>query len=168
MQQQAAQTLIATVMRTHTSWVTAQQSVHELLALFVDKGISAVPVVDDDCRPVGFVSKTDVVRHLHRASPEERQESEVSLQPWWDATRVSQMQVGDIMTPAVYTFTPATTVADAMAVMAFEGLHHLPVVEDSGKLVGMVSALDVLDWMARCAGYTPADGKQGRIFEPPA
>jgi hypothetical protein len=29
----------------------------------------------------------------------------------------------------------------------------------------MVSALDILTWMARNAGYTPADGKERRIFE---
>jgi CBS-domain-containing membrane protein len=52
--------------------------------------------------------------------------------------------------------------------MAFEGTHHLPVVDAFGTLVGMVSALDVLDWMARQAGYTPAGGKEGRIFERPA
>jgi CBS domain-containing protein len=71
------------------------------------------------------------------------------------------------MTPTVYTFTSTTTVADAIAAMAFEGVHHLPVVEASGKLLGMVSALDVLDWIARHAGYTPARGKEGRIFDRP-
>ena len=92
----------------------------------------------------------------------------MQIQPWWDAERLSQLTVGAIMTPAVYSFTPETTVADATAVMAFEGTHHLPVVDESGTLVGMVSALDVLDWMARQAGYTPAGGKEGRIFERPA
>ena len=61
-QQQAAQTPIATVMHTDPYRVTAQQPVRELLALFVDKGISAAPVVDEQGRPIGFVSKTDVVR----------------------------------------------------------------------------------------------------------
>jgi CBS-domain-containing membrane protein len=167
-QQQAAQTPIAAVMHTHPYWVTAQQPVRELLSLFVDKGISAAPVVDEQGRPIGFVSKTDVVRQLHRLRPEERHESDTQVQPWWDAERLSQLTVGAIMTPTVYSFSPATTVADAIAVMAFEGMHHLPVVEASGKLVGMVSALDVLAWMARHAGYTPAGGKEGRIFERPA
>jgi CBS-domain-containing membrane protein len=71
------------------------------------------------------------------------------------------------MTPAVYSFTPETTVADATAVMAFEGTHHLPVVDEAGTLVGMVSALDILDWIARQAGYIPADSPEGRIFERP-
>ena len=167
-QQQAAQTPIATVMHTDPYRVTAQQPVRELLALFVDKGISAAPVVDEQGRPIGFVSKTDVVRQLRRPHAGERPEGATQVQPWWDAERLSQLTVGAIMTPAVYTFSPETTVADATAVMAFEGTHHPPVVDASGALVGMVSALDVLDWMARNAGYTPADGKEGQIFERPA
>lgn len=167
-QQQAAQTSIATIMRPNPYRVTAQQSVRELFALFVDTGVSSVPVVDDDGRPIGFVSKTDVVHQLHKASTRQPQEIVTHLQSWWDAERLSELHVGDIMTPAVYTCSPTTTVADATAAMAFEGMHHLPVVEESGELVGMLSALDVLDWMARNTGYTPADGKQGRIFERPA
>ena len=167
-QQQAAQTPITAVMHTHPYWVTAQQPVRELLALFVDKGISAAPVVDEQGRPIGFVSKTDVVRQYRRLGPRERHEIDAHVQPWWDAERLAQLTVSVIMTPTVYTFSPETTVADATAAMAFEGMHHLPVVEASGKLVGMVSALDVLDWMARQAGYTPAGGKEGRIFERPA
>jgi len=167
-QQQAAQTPMAAVMHTDPYWVTAQQPVRALLSLFVDKGISAAPVVDEQGRPIGFVSKTDVVRQLYRPRPGEGHEIDTQVQPWWDAERLSQLTVGEIMTPTVYTLSPATTVADATAVMAFEGMHHLPVVDASGKLVGMVSALDVLDWMARNAGYTPTGGKGGRIFEPPA
>ena len=88
--------------------------------------------------------------------------------PWWDAERLSRLTVDTIMTPSVYSFTPETPLADAIAVMAFEGLHHLPVVDEAGTLVGMVSALDVLDWIARQAGYTPARDNDERIFERPA
>jgi CBS-domain-containing membrane protein len=154
-------------MHTHPYRVMVQQSVQELLALFVDQGISAAPVVDAQGRPIGFVSKTDVVRQLHRPRPEERHARDTQVQPWWDAERLSQLTVGEIMTPTVYTCAPETTVADATAAMAFEGMHHLPVVGASGQLLGMLSALDVLDWMARQAGYTPADGTEGRIFERP-
>jgi len=86
-QQQAAQTPIATVMHTDPYRVTAQQPVRELLALFVDKGISAAPVVDEQGRPIGFVSKTDVVRQLRRPYPGERPEDATQVQPWWDAER---------------------------------------------------------------------------------
>ncbi len=168
MHPQEAQIPIATIMRVQPYAVTAQQSVHDLLALFMEHGISAAPVIDEQGQPIGFVSKTDVVRQFHRPTSEAPQRHTTHVQPWWDIERLSQMTVGEIMTPTVYTFSQMTTVADAVAAMAFEGLHHLPVVNDSGKLVGMISALDVLDWMARRAGYTSAGGKDGRIFERPA
>ena len=97
-----------------------------------------------------------------------RREIETQLQPWWDSDRLSQLHVREMMTFSLYTLSPATTVADAIAAMAFEGMHHVPVVTDSGQLVGMLSALDVLEWMARTAGYKPADGQHGQVFERPA
>jgi CBS-domain-containing membrane protein len=134
MKQQAAQTPITAVMHTLPHWVTAQQPVQELFTLFVDKGISAAPVVDEQGRPIGFVSKTDMVRELHRTGPQESPTISAQVQPWWDSERLARLTVGEIMTPTVYAFSPETTVADATATMAFEGMHHLPVVEASGKL----------------------------------
>lgn len=157
----AIQTTIAAIMHPHPYTVTAQQPVQALLMLFVEHGISAAPVVDAQGQPLGFVSKTDVIRQLHRA------QGESQLQPWWDAERLAHVTVNTIMTPAVYSLTSETPIADAIAAMGFEGLHHLPVVDADGALVGMLSALDVLDWMARQAGYTPAHGPDGQIFLPP-
>ncbi|MGE3540546.1 MAG: HPP family protein [Candidatus Tectimicrobiota bacterium] len=166
--QQAAQTSIAAVMRPPTYTVTAQEPVQELLALFIEKGISAAPVIDAQGSPVGFVSKTDVVREVRRSGADAHHDSGPAVQPWWDTTRLAHLQVGQIMTPTVYTFPSDTTVADAIAVMAFEGIHHLPVVDAAGALVGMLSALDILDWLARSAGYTPAGGQAGHIFKRPS
>jgi CBS domain-containing protein len=167
LQQQAQQTPISEVMHLHPHCVTEQQSVQDLVSLFLDQGISAAPVVDDNGKPIGFISKTDVVREIKGDDTAQRPEKDVQFQPWWDADRLSRLTVGEIMTPTLYTFSPTTTVADAVAAMAFEGMHHLPVVADSGKLVGMLSVLDVLDWLARHAGYRPADGRHGQIFERP-
>ena len=166
-EQQAEQIPISEVMHPHPHCVTEQQRVRDLVSLFLDKGISAAPVVDDSGKPIGLVSKTDVAREIKEDHRANRPESEPSVQPWWDEERLFQLTVGEIMTPTLYTFSPSTTVADATAAMAFEGLHHLPVVEDSGRLVGMLSALDLLDWFARQAGYQPADGHQGQVFKRP-
>ena len=37
--------------------------------------------------------------------------------------------------------------------MAYEGVHRLPVVSDDGRVVGLVSSIDVLAWMGRHSGY---------------
>jgi len=51
-------------------------------------------------------------------------------------------------------------VAHANADTVFAGMHHLSLIDESGPVVGMASALDVLDWMARRAGYTPPGRRQ--------
>lgn len=52
------------------------------------------------------------------------------------------MLVGNRMTREVVTATPATTLADGLAVMHERRIRHLPVVED-GKVVGIVSDRDL-------------------------
>jgi len=76
--------------------------------------------------------------------------------------------VADLMAPATATATPDTTVAEAFRLLASGGVHHLPVVDRSGRLVGMVSERDLLRWLpapgedaaaahARAAGRRLAD-----------
>jgi hypothetical protein len=40
----------------------------------------------------------------------------------------------------------------AAAIMAFEGIHHLPVLGWSGSIVGMLSSLDVLRFIGQASG----------------
>lgn len=56
---------------------------------------------------------------------------------------VNSAVVGDVMTRDVVTTTPDTSVRDAARIMAQHWFRHLPVVDDSGRLVGIVSQRDV-------------------------
>ena len=49
-----------------------------------------------------------------------------------------------IMTTDVITISPSATLADARALMHENRFHHLPVVDDDEKLVGLVTLTDVL------------------------
>jgi hypothetical protein len=52
--------------------------------------------------------------------------------------------------------------------MGFEGIHHLPIVDGSGKLLGLLSSLDLLEWYARVFGYRKGALGRDRAFERPA
>lgn len=54
-------------------------------------------------------------------------------------------RVKDVMTRAPFTIDPEAPVETATAVMRERGVRHLPVVDDTGKLTGMVSDRDVRD-----------------------
>jgi CBS domain-containing protein len=127
-------------------------TVREAVALLADRGFSAAPVIDEAGRPVGVVSRTDVlvhereyVRHARLgdaadwdAYPRRAAHEGYSVEVM-DPTRVE-----DIMTPAVFTVVPDTPARDVVRHMVELHVHQLFVVDNDQALVGVISALDVL------------------------
>jgi len=60
---------------------------------------------------------------------------------------LNSVKIREIMSPAVITITPGTTVQEAAEIMADEKIGCLPVV-DNNRLVGMVTETDLLHYMA--------------------
>jgi CBS domain-containing protein len=64
------------------------------------------------------------------------------------------------MTPVTFVLPENASIAQAAALMAYEGVHRIPVVSCSGDIVGLVSSLDVLRWLGQASGYlVPACAK---------
>ena len=112
--------------------VTEEVTLPVLASCLLDGGYSGLPVVDTEGRPVGVVSKTDLLRH--GVTPDGR--------------------VKDVMTSMSFTLEDDQSVSKAAAIMAYEGIHRLPVVDANGKVVGLLSSLDVLHWLACKTGNT--------------
>ena len=79
---------------------------------------------------VGIVSDRDV-----RQAP---------VTPSSDNQTSSEVTVGEIMTEKVFTVTPHTDIAEAASLIYFQKIGGLPVVDDEGKLVGIITAIDLL------------------------
>ncbi|MCI2241087.1 MDR family MFS transporter [Adlercreutzia faecimuris] len=56
--------LLESIMKTDVYAVAQTATVADAMRLFVDKGISAAPVVDGEGRPVGFISDGDILKRL--------------------------------------------------------------------------------------------------------
>jgi CBS domain-containing protein len=131
-------------------------SLREAVALLIDRGYSAAPVIDEAGRPVGVLSRTDVLIHdrecVEHVTPVaeyyEREdlvtdENEV-LGEGFQVERVDPTRVRDVMTPAVFAVQPETPAARAVTEMLRLKVHRLFVVDADGVLIGVISALDVL------------------------
>ena len=123
-------------------------TVQEVVTLFTEKGISAAPVIDAAGRPVGVVSRTDIVIH-DREKVEYLvpvAEGRVRERHWsgYEVVNVDRTRVRDIMTPAVFSVRPETPAARVVSEMLALLVHRLFVVDEAGVLVGVVSAIDVL------------------------
>ncbi len=88
--------------------------------------IGAVLVCDSARQLLGIVSERDIVRCLAR-----------------DGAACLDMTAAQLMTRVLHTVSPATTTAEAMAVMTASRVRHLPVL-DGDELVGMISIGDVV------------------------
>jgi CBS domain-containing protein len=130
--QRADSTPVSRIMSLNVQCVTEDVSLPALARCLLEGGYSGAPVIDDEGRPVGVVSKTDLLRH--RVTREGR--------------------VKDIMTPMSFTLHEDQSVSKASALMAYEGIHRLPVVDADGKVVGLLSSLDVLHWLACKTGHS--------------
>jgi CBS domain-containing protein len=93
-----------------------------------------VPVTNDDGSPVGVISRADLVRER------------------WELTR-PDLEAGEIMTPLAFTLPDVASLSHAIALMALEGIEAVPIVDADGAVVGMVTAVGAMRWMAERMGY---------------
>jgi CBS domain-containing protein len=133
-----------------------------LALLLLERGISGVPVVDEEGAPMGMVTKTVLLRALRSdVDPDDEDHG-----PRLDSLR--RITVAEVMTPLVLSLPEDATVERAAAVMAFEGVHRVPITSTGGTLVGLLSTIDIVRRMARTAGYVipRATHQQQRDDEP--
>ncbi|MEU0985506.1 CBS domain-containing protein [Streptomyces sp. NPDC005953] len=101
----------------------------EIARLLDEYGITAVPVVDEDERPVGVVSEADLLRRQTSQTTGNTAESLMSspavvAQPHWSAIRAAR-------------------------VMEQHRIKRLPVVDGDGRLTGVISRSDLLQLFLR-------------------
>jgi CBS domain-containing protein len=111
----------------------------EAVSLLTDKGISGAPVIDDAGRPVGVLSRGDIVTH-----DRQRAGGSAASSPEAATGDLSSTRVRDLMTPAVFSVSPDTPASKVVGEMLALQVHRLFVVDRSGVLVGVISAPDVL------------------------
>jgi len=140
-----SQTPISAIMTRDVLCVSADLPVAELIGVLVQRGISGVPVVDAERRPVGVVSKTDLLRLVHSPQPQDPTADPPTL------------RVRDVMMPVAFCLPANESIAKAAALMAFESVHRIPIVGTRGEIVGLVSPLDVLRWVASTSGFVVGD-----------
>jgi CBS domain-containing protein len=111
--------------------ITAAMPLAEVRRLLVRHRVPALAVVDDRNRLRGLVTRTDVLRALDERG----------------AT------AGDAMSGFVFTLPALSKIERAAALMAYEGVGQIVVLDAAGEVVGMVSALDVARHYAAATGY---------------
>lgn len=112
-----------------TLCVASTMPVRKVRALLLGRALDAVPVVDRELRVLGLVSRGDLLTAALDAPVE-------------------------LVTPReLHALPEHAPITYAIALMAFEKVHHVPVITDDGELVGMWDATSALRWTANRIGY---------------
>lgn len=157
---EAGRTSVGAAMSRDVLCVEPDLGVETLTGLLLEEEIGGVPVVDLASRPIGIISKTDLVREQYGATDtiESPPPADVAeLGPEFHEVRVGHATVGEIMSSKMLSLPESASLAQAAALMAFEGVHRVPIVGIDGKIVGILSSLDVLRWLARRDGWAVPD-----------
>ncbi|HTJ42474.1 MAG TPA: CBS domain-containing protein [Kofleriaceae bacterium] len=119
---------VSSVMSRDVLCVAPDMSLAALAELMIGKHVRSAPVCDERGRVIGVVSMSDLARG-------------------------GGTTVGDVMMPFAFTLAASASLARAAALMAYEGIGRVVVVEPDGTVAGVVSAVDVMRWLARAEGY---------------
>jgi CBS domain-containing protein len=150
--ERAARVLVHEVARADVLCVRGDASVEEATALLVDKDLRCLPVVDDDRRLVGIVTRSDLLRERF-IEGDTAVKAPPALGPGFHVQEIASRLVREVMTPQVHALPEQAPLSFAVALMAAEGVHEVPVVAEDGSLVGVVTALEALRWLAGELGY---------------
>jgi CBS domain-containing protein len=107
--------------------VSLEANAAEAIRTMLQRHVGAVAVVDSEARVAGIFTERDVLRKmaLQRDDPE-------------------STPVRDLMTTPVEMATLSTGPGEALSVMVERHFRHLPVVDNNGKLLGMLSIRNLL------------------------
>lgn len=115
----------------------------EIAELFERNGIAAVPVVDDRDQPLGIVSEADLLRTQARL-PDPQGHSVGRPTDSRDSGATAAETAEGLMTSPAVCARPGWSIVEAARTMDREGIKRLPVVDETGRLTGIVSRSDLL------------------------
>lgn len=137
---------VSDVMTRKVITLTDTMSVAEAWEWMLKHLLKALPVLNADGEVVGVLTDEDL---LDRAGLEQRLSiaerlDEQSLQAELNSLRSSPLKVADVMTSPAITAQGDELLGAAAARMAEHGIKRLPVLDEKGKLIGVLSRVDVL------------------------
>lgn len=151
--------VVADVMTRDVVQARPDTPLSEVVALLIDRALRALPVVDAERRVVGIVTDGDLLTRgaidlpldLQRALPLFERAAQVA--PLVDRPECA----AEVMTSDPLTISSHTPLAQAAATMAAHDLKRLLVVDEQGRLVGMVSRSDLLATVVEGLRQHPAE-----------
>ena len=140
---------VSDVMTTSVVTVDRITPYQEIDRLLTEHRISGMPVLKMGREVVGVVSEADLLAAEDEASRRARMASSIGRRRLFGKQRHVSLTAGTLMTAPAITIGPDATIPAAARLMNTHHIRRLPVVDEEGKLAGIVSRRDLLSVFLR-------------------
>lgn len=141
----------------------ANDKISDVAQTLRDNKISGAPIVDDNLKVIGVISEGDIMRLLEVHSPRlnlilpspldwielpirmKYEMDEIAE----DMNRAASVSIEEIMTKEVITIKEDDDISNAAQLMDTHSVNRLPVVDQEGKLIGIITRGDLVSAMVR-------------------
>lgn len=136
-------TTVADVMTREVVTIEPSTPFKEVVRRLREARVSALPVLDEDGRLVGIVSEADLIL---KENPEVEDAAHLFVRRHrrLDRQKAAGLYARELMTTPVVTIGPGASVAEAARLMHRKQVKRLPVVDEDGRLVGIIARSDLL------------------------
>lgn len=139
------------IMTSEVITVSIGDSVEQCAKLLQEYNISGLPVLDEAGKVAGIVTEGDLIRRASRVkapgyleilggliylgSPKKFVE---------ELQRAMSLEAGQLMSKNVITVSPEDTIEKAATLMVEKKISRIPVLDEQGRLIGIVSRRDIM------------------------
>lgn len=140
------------IMNKYVVSVKPENKVMDVLKLLFKMQISGLPVIDEDGKLVGMFTEKDILsyalpsyinkvgRFIYEENPKSTKKKFLEA---------SNMKVAQMMRKEVVTASEDITLCEVARIMLVQRARRLPVLDKSGRIVGIIARCDVLTALAR-------------------
>ena len=153
--------LVREAMTTDVVTATPHTPLVDLIDMMIEHDITGVPVVDAEGRVVGVATEADLVaRQAHPTAKRPRLTLLAELvrgthDKWW--TKAAGLTTAAVMSSPAQTAYENDTLQTAATRMLALGIRRLPVIDDDGRLTGVLSRHDLLELAHRADSVIARD-----------
>jgi len=172
--QRALRQLMVNIVARKPRSVLLQTPIQDVIAVMTCNHIDMVPVLDDG-NLVGIITTTDLMKLfskldkvIHQLFPEFKKGTPPVDTGSESSAKVRILfswvfrAVQEIMTEQVISLKPQDDLAGAIEVMQTEKIRHIPIIDEQGKFVGLISDKDILRNLPYAGRRPPSPPKRFR------
>jgi len=130
--------------------VSPKASFTELWKIIFKKGIHGLPVIDKNKILIGIIAEEDLLSKLYPSYQEyvdDFQSATDFEEMEKNIGELKKLRAQDVMNKSIHLTYPETAILQALSKMIIRQVRQLPVIDNEGKLIGIITKGDIFDYL---------------------